>query len=84
MTWKHIFTPTLDRVVERAFREKGSTYSQIQQLEQEVQAIPPPPAITWPTEDAQKALLLSGPHNQSSAMIRYIANGSVESGAFIE
>ncbi|KIJ40914.1 hypothetical protein M422DRAFT_780572 [Sphaerobolus stellatus SS14] len=78
ITWKHIFTPALDRVVERAFRaEKGATYSQIQQLEQEIQTIPTPSAISWP-KDEEKTTLLGGPRQQVTAMERYLANGSIE------
>jgi len=76
-TWKHNFTATLDSVVERAFREKGSTYSQIQLLENELRGQSPPPAIAWPEGDEQAAVL-GAPEESSQAIQRYMVVGALE------
>jgi len=78
-TWKHNFTAALDSVVERAFREKGATYSQIQLLENDLRAQPPPPAISWPEGDEQAAML-GAPGQSTCAVQRYMAMGSLITG----
>lgn len=80
-TWKHEFIAALDSVVEKAFREKGSTYSQIQLYEQELRGLTPPPSIEWPTESGkERAALLGGNANSARAMQRFVTKASLETG----
>jgi hypothetical protein len=78
-TWKHNFAAALDSVVESAFRGKGSTYSQIQLLENDLRDQRPPRAISWPEKDEQAAIL-GAPGESSQAMQRYVAFASAETG----
>lgn len=80
-TWKHRFTQALDSVVDRAFRDKGSTYSLIQQLNSELSNVPQPPAIEWPEDATRRALVLGVPVGEHKrAMQRFLAKASIETG----
>ncbi|KAF8500605.1 hypothetical protein BU17DRAFT_72086 [Hysterangium stoloniferum] len=80
ITWKHVFTTVLDNTVERAFREKGATYSQFLVLESEIRRQSPPPWIDWPDDDGERMAVLSMPGESERAMQRFLAKGSFESG----
>ncbi|KAF8513608.1 hypothetical protein JB92DRAFT_2922559 [Gautieria morchelliformis] len=76
-TWKHDFTAALDIVAEKAFREKGSTYSLIQLYEHELRVLTPPPSMAWPAE-SEKAVALGGSANPTRAMQRSLTKASFE------
>lgn len=78
-TWKHDFTHALDSVVERAFREQGSTYSQIQLLENELLNQPTTFTLAWPDEEDQAAVL-GAPGESAQAIRRYMAMSALETG----
>lgn len=79
--WKHKFTEALDSVVDRAFREKGSTYSLIHQLNNELRNVPQPPAIEWPEDATLRAVVLGVPVGEHKrAMQRFLAKVSIETG----
>ncbi|KAF8575568.1 hypothetical protein K439DRAFT_732806 [Ramaria rubella] len=77
-TWKYNFATALDGVVERAFREKGTTYSQIQLLENDLRAQHPPPSIAWPESASERAAVLSVPGDPGGPLQRFMARGSLE------
>jgi len=65
--------------MERAFREKGSTYSQIQLLEHDLLSRSTPYALAWPDEEDQAAVL-GAPGESAHAMQRCMALGALETG----
>ncbi|GJJ06680.1 hypothetical protein Clacol_000875 [Clathrus columnatus] len=80
-TWKHRYTLMLDSAVNKAFREKGSTYALIQQLDSELRNVYCPHSIEWPEDAAQRAAVLNlPPHDNTNAMQRYLAKAARETG----
>lgn len=79
-TYKHIFTAAVDSVVERAFREKGSTYSQMSLFDTELREVTPPPSLEWPTKNDIAARL--GGADPTKALQIFVTKAAFETGIF--